>query len=147
MSVAPAPARNDPAIIERMYNALARGDVAGARACCTADSVVWHSFDRIALDLDETVKGWEDLVAAFPERGFADVRLAPTPDGWVVRQLMVGHTPTGVRVAWPLCAFVTLRDGLIARLDEYIDRTGSYVLHDDAPPLAELTTPGLPPRG
>jgi ketosteroid isomerase-like protein len=141
-----AAGRNDPAVIGRMYSALARGDVADARACCTPDAMVWHSFDRIALNLDETVQGWEQLVAGFPERGFADVRLSPTSDGWVVRQLMVGKTAAGVRVAWPLCAFITLRDGLITRLDEYIDRAGSYVLGDDAP-LADLTTPGLPSRG
>lgn len=146
MNLAPASTGNDPAVIERMYDALARGDVADARACCTPDAIVWHSFDRIAQDLDETVRGWNDLVAAFPERGFADVRRTPTPDGWVVRQLMVGRTPAGVRLAWPVCAIITLRDGLIARLDEYIDRTGSYVLHDDAPAFADLTTPGLPPR-
>ena len=59
-----------------MVRALARGDVAAARACCTPDMIVWHSFDRIELTLDETVQGWNDLVAAFPERGFADVRRA-----------------------------------------------------------------------
>ena len=134
----------DPAVITRMYDALARGDLAAARACCTPDAVVWHSFDRVALNLDETAQGWEQLVAGFPERGFADVRLTPTPDGWMVRQLMVGQTAAGVRLAWPLCAVITLRDGRIARLDEYIDRAGSYVLEGEAPPLAELTTPGLP---
>jgi ketosteroid isomerase-like protein len=137
---------SDQAVIDRMYDALARGDVAAARACCTPDAVVWHSFDRIALTLDETVRGWEQLIAGFSERGFADVRRTPTPDGWMVRQLMIGRTAAGVRLAWPLCAVITLRDGLIARLDEYIDRAGSYVLADDAPPLADLTTPGLPAR-
>ena len=132
----------DPAVIARMYDALARGDVAAARACCTPDAIVWHSFDQVALDLDATVKGWEQLVAGFPERGFADVRLTETPEGWAVRQLMVGRTQAGVRIAWPLCAFITLRDGLIARLDEYIDRAGTFAIADGME-LASLRTPGL----
>jgi ketosteroid isomerase-like protein len=146
VSVADTFARNDSAVIERLYDALARGDIAAARACCSPDAVVWHSFDQIALDLDATVRGWEQLVAGFPERAFADVRRTPTPDGWVVRQLMLGRTVTGVRLAWPLCAWITLRDGLIARLDEYIDRAGSYEVDDDGLALSDLSTPGLPPR-
>jgi ketosteroid isomerase-like protein len=134
------PAADTAAVIDRLYDALARGDVAGARACVTDDLVIWHSFDRVVIGLDEVVAAWEELVAGFPERSFVDVRRSPVPDGWVQRHQLVGRTSSGARVAWPLCLFVTLREGLVARMDEYIDRAGRYDLS-----AGTTTTPGLPP--
>jgi ketosteroid isomerase-like protein len=136
----PLPDVGTAEVIDRFYEALTRGDVAGARACVTADLTVWHSFDRIAIGLEEAVAGWEDMVAGFPERSFVDVRRSPVPGGWVQRQQMMGRTASGTQVAWPVCLFVTLRDRLISRIDEYIDRAGRYE------PAGDTTaTPGLPP--
>ncbi len=128
------------AVVDRMYDALARGDVAAARACVTDDVVVWHSFDQVAVGLDDLVTAWEQLVGGFPERSFVDVRRSPVPGGWVQRHTMVCTTASGDRVAWPLCLFVTLRGGLVCRIDEYIDRAGRYTPAD-----GDTTTPGLPP--
>jgi ketosteroid isomerase-like protein len=125
------------ALVDRFYDALARGDLFGARACCTADVRFWHSFDRIALSLDEASHGWERLFAGFPERAFVDVRRCQTENGFVQQLIMVGTTPAGVRLGWPLCIIIAVRDGLIARLDEYIDRAGHFVVTD-----ADLPTPG-----
>ena len=127
-------------VIDRFYDALTRGDIAGARACVTDDLVVWHSFDRIPVGLDEAMAGWVDMIANFPERWFVDVRRSPVPGGWVQRQQMVGRTASGTRMAWPVCLVVTLRDGLVARIDEYIDRAGQY-----EPAEGSTSTPGLPP--
>jgi hypothetical protein len=55
---------------------------------------------------------------------------------------MVVRTAAGDRMAWPLCLFVTLRDGLVSRMDEYIDRAGRYVPAD-----GDTSTPGLPSAG
>lgn len=134
------PAAETAAVIDRMYDALARGDVDAARACVTDDLVVWHSFDQVAVGLDDVVTGWEQLVSGFPERSFVDVRRSPVPGGWVQRHTMVATAASGARVAWPLCLFVTLRDGLVARVDEYIDRAGRY-----EPAAGGTGTPGLPP--
>ncbi|CAN7544002.1 nuclear transport factor 2 family protein [Phenylobacterium sp. LjRoot219] len=128
-------------VIDQLFDALARGDLAGAQACCTADVVVWHNFDRLPLGLEAVSHGWRELIANFAERAFVDVRREALADGYVQRHLMVARTADGVRRAWPIVIFVTLRDGRIARLDEYLDRGGAYVVADGEP----LTTPGLPP--
>jgi hypothetical protein len=128
----------DGAIIDRFYAALADGDVEAMRACCTPDAVFWHSYDRIPLALDEIAPAWRELVVGFPRRGFTDVRRATIPGGFVLRQQMVGETAAGRRMAWPLCCFIAVEGGLIARLDEYIDRAGTY-----APTQWDEPTPGL----
>jgi ketosteroid isomerase-like protein len=128
--------------IDALFDALARGDVAAARACCTPDVAIWHSFDGVVQDLETACRGWEWFVAAFPERSFVDVRRAPTPDGYVQQHLMVATRPGAGRLAWPICIVVTVRDGRIARLEEYMDRAGGFPAADD-----RVATPGLPPRG
>jgi ketosteroid isomerase-like protein len=131
---------SDGEIIDRLYGALADGDVTAARACCTDDLQVWHSFDQKIVDLQQTLLGWQQLVDGFPERSFVDVRRAAVPGGWVQRHQMVARTPDGKRLAWPLCLFVTTRDGLVCGIDEYIDRAGTYEIGEDV-----TTTTGLPP--
>lgn len=122
------------AVIDRLFAALAAGDLEAAGDCFTPGGVVWHSFDRVEQDRAAMVEGWRGLVAGFPERSFVDAWRAPIPDGFVQRQLMVGVTASGARLAWPVCIFVTLEDDKIARLDEYIDRAGKFELPDHAPP-------------
>jgi ketosteroid isomerase-like protein len=136
-SALPSPAT--AAMIDRMFDALARGDVAAARACCTPDVVVWHSFDRQPVSLAGS-GAWEKLATGFAGRSFVDIRRSAVPGGWVQRNQLIARTPSGARLAWPMCLFVTLRDGLIDRIDEYIDRAGHYEPSGDEP-----STPGLPP--
>lgn len=131
-------ATRDGAAIDKLLAALTAGDSNAARACCTDDVVVWHSFDQIPQNIGEATHGWEQFFAGFPERLFVDARRAAIPGGFVQQHLMVGTTASGVRLAWPVCVIVRLRDGLIARFDEYIDRSGSYQVTDGI-----LVTQGL----
>jgi ketosteroid isomerase-like protein len=131
--------RPGAAAIDAFFAALSRGDIAAARTCCTEDVRIWHGFDRLEQDLDQAAEGWTRFIATFPERDFVDVRRSATSNGYVQQHLMVASTPGGPRLAWPVCVLVRVRDGRIARLDEYMDRAGSYRVVDDKP-----RTPGLP---
>jgi len=124
--------------VTRLYDALSRGDIAAARACCAPDVRFWHCFDGIAQDLDGAAQGWEGLVAHTAARQSEDVRSVPTADGLVQQFVFVVRTPAGERKAWPVCVVVKIKDGLITRLDEYIDRAGSF-----DPGEGPVTTPGF----
>lgn len=116
----------DGAVIDRMFAALSCGNLADAAACFTPDARIWHSFDCIAHDLGAIMLEWEGLVANFPLRDFVDVRRQPTSSGFVQQHVMTGTTASGARRAWPVCIVVRIKDGHIARLDEYIDRAGAF---------------------
>lgn len=125
--------------VDRMFEALARGDVAAARATCTPDARIWHSYDRVAHDLDSIAREWEGLIAGTDEREIVDIRRQPTPDGFVQQHLFyIRPKGGGDRKIWPVCVVARIEGGLIARLDEYIDRAGAFA--SDAEPL---TTPGF----
>ncbi|MFM9979256.1 MAG: nuclear transport factor 2 family protein [Sphingomonadaceae bacterium] len=116
----------DTTIIDRMYDGLTSGDVAVARNCFTADAVIWHGFDRIAMNRDAAASDWQAMCDKFPERGVSDVRCQPTPTGLVQQHVWHMRTSEGKAMAWPVCLVVEIRDGLIARIDEYIDRAGWF---------------------
>jgi ketosteroid isomerase-like protein len=127
-------------IIDRFYAALCSGDVAGARACCAPDVRFWHSFDGVAQELEAASWQWEEQARTFPESGIADVRRMRGQDERFVQQHVFWiRTEAGDRLGWPVCMIVEVRDALIARLDEYVDRAGSHPIASE-----EIRTPGLP---
>ncbi len=133
---------DDPgAVIDRFYRALTAGDVAGARACCTADALFWHCFDGIAQDLDEASLAWAGLGTSFAEMRVQDVRRSVMANGRIVhQQWFVARKRDGAPMGWAVCLLVDLRDGLIARIDEYIDRAGPLAV-----PAPDARIPGLDP--
>lgn len=126
-------------VIDRMYEALGRGDVDAALDCLTDDARVWHSFDCASHDRAAMRGQWEATVRAFPEQALGDVRREPIEGGFVQRHVWSVKSADGERKAWACCIFVRIEDGRIARLDEYIDRAGSF----EPPEDGALVTPGL----
>jgi ketosteroid isomerase-like protein len=127
-------------VIDRFYAALCAGDLAAAQSCFAEDAYLWHSFDGTAQDLATAAAGWADLIAASGAREIHDIRRHETADGLVQQHVFVMTTPTGDRLAWPVCLVLRIERGRIVRLDEYIDRAGSFVAagHD------HVATPGMP---
>lgn len=130
---------SEDSVIDRLFTALSDGDLVAARSCCMDDAVFWHSFDQLAMNMDEIAKSWEDFFKSFPARNFVDVRRQSVGDGFLQQHLMVATLPNGDRRGWPACILVKLENGRIKRLDEYLDRAGSFPVSPDSP-----TTPGLP---
>jgi ketosteroid isomerase-like protein len=130
--------RSEPHILDSLYAALSGGRLDEALACLTPDAVVWHCFDGVLEDWATTRAGWEKLIANFLERGVSDVWRTEIPDGVVQRHLFSARTAAGKRMSWAVCLFVRIEYGLIARIDEYIDRAGVFELAE-----GELATPGL----
>ncbi len=116
----------DVNIVDRMYGALAAGDIASACDCYTDDAIIWHGFDRIEQSRDEAAKAWEDLAKTFAAQFATNVRRQPLAKGYVQQHEWHAQTADGKWMAWPICIVVEIRNGLIARLDEYIDRAGSF---------------------
>lgn len=124
--------------IDAMYAGLARGDIAAVAACFAPDARLWHSFDGIEQDAEAAAQGWAGLIAHSEARGIADVRRHPIENGLVQQHVFWLRTPGGVRKAWPVCLVVRLEGDRIARLEEYMDRAGSFDPGD-----GPIATPGF----
>jgi hypothetical protein len=52
---------------------------------------------------------------------------------------MTAKTQAGDMVGWAICVVVKIKNGLITRIDEYIDRAGKFAVAD----LTKAVAPGL----
>jgi ketosteroid isomerase-like protein len=129
-------------LIDRFYGALERKDLDGARACCASDAVFWHNFDGVAQDLEQASAGWQGLFDFFEENRIVDVRRDALPAGVVQRHLFLMRGADGILRGKPCAIFVRTRDGLITRIDEYIDLSSDLAVNDDV-----QVTAGLPEHG
>ena len=129
-------------VIDQFYLALSNKDLVAARACCSPAVRFWHSFDGVVQDLDQAALGWQGLFAHFPENRVIDVRREALVDGLVQRHLFLLRDKEGSLKGKACCIFVKVQNGLLTRLDEYIDLSRDLTLADDA-----RYTLGLPEVG
>lgn len=121
-----APQVSDAGPLGKLFDSLAGGDLAAALDCLAADGQVWHCFDRIAHDRAGSAQEWANFIAAFPERSFSDVRTSRTANGYVRQHVMTVRTSEGKRLSWEVCVVAVTEGDRIRRLDEYLDRGGSF---------------------
>ena len=120
------------ALADRMARAYEQGDLDGIAACYAPDAVLWHNFDgseqTVAEQLDATRwlnENLKDLRYEVVARHFFD-------GGYVQQQVVHGTlVRDGGAFAMPTCMNVTVRDGLVTRLDEYLDSAHLKPLQTD----------------
>jgi uncharacterized protein len=116
------------AIARRFASASRTNDAAAYVSLCAPGAVTWHNFDGLEVTTAQTVRTVEWLHRTVRDLTWVDVALYPTPSGYVSQTIMTGTAPGG-----PLhvhsCIVVTLNaDGLVTRVEEYLDRAQTAVL-------------------
>ena len=85
------------------------------------DVVIWHNFDQIEQRLDDNMKVMAWMAKTLTTMSYDEIRVQVTPDGYVQQHVLRGTTKSGVAIEVPACLIVTISDGKITRLDEYLD--------------------------
>ncbi|MEQ6901834.1 nuclear transport factor 2 family protein [Nocardioides sp. YIM 152588] len=114
------------ALLERWLPAF----LAGRRADddVYADGVsTWHNAGEWEAEIRRTPSRTRSVQAGATLR-VEDVRVRVSDDGWVVQSVTVGTSGSGDPVRIPSCLVVTVRDGRIARFEEYADSRAVEVL-------------------
>lgn len=109
------------ALAARFFSALERGDKAAVAACYTPDVTIWHNTDRVEQSLDDNMAALGFFFSALTDRRYENVRLSAFEGGFVQQHVLTGRLANGGRLVWPACIICQVRDGLIVRLDEYMD--------------------------
>ncbi|WP_206422700.1 nuclear transport factor 2-like protein [Nocardioides pantholopis] len=122
----PAGIEQARALAERWLPAFLQGR--RAEEDVYADGVsTWHNIGERETEIQRTpsrtrqVQGGADLRVE-------DVRLRVFDGGWVVQATTTGTGPAGGPVRVPSCVVVTLREGRIARFEEYADSRAAEAL-------------------
>lgn len=86
------------------------------------DFTMWLNFSGQTFDRDATVNHAKGLAKQLAGLRYRDVRLSLTEHGFVQQHVIENLLPSGERSKGiDACFVVQVRDGLIYRLDEYVD--------------------------
>jgi len=116
------------ALAERFLGAIESGDTDTVRACYAPDAKIWHNNDGIEQTVDQNMKSLGWFIRNLPDRHYRLVRREALPDGFLQQHVLEATLPDGVRWALDACVIVRVKDGLIVRLDEYLDSAQTAAL-------------------
>jgi hypothetical protein len=109
-------------------DATAGNDAHALRAIHEPDARTWHNLDGLSVSVDDSAESLAWLHRRVPDLHLDDVRLVPTPEGFVVRWTMAGTAPAG-SLRLHSCLVVELSPaGKVARAAEYLDSAQLAVL-------------------
>jgi ketosteroid isomerase-like protein len=108
------------AIAARLMAAITAGDAEAVGALYHEDMVGWRNIDGRELSRRQMLK-IIDFLGGVKGLRYEDVVVQPTPTGYVQQHVLCATAADGRAVRSPACLVVTLEDGLVRRLDEYLD--------------------------
>src|SRR3954452_18391980 len=116
------------ALADRMFSAIEQGDLDALRGCYAPDVVVWANIDQREMGIDQSMRvlGW--LCSKLADRRYQVTRRELIAGGFLQEHVLHGTAPDGTIIAMPACLVVTVTDGRISRIHEYLDRAGVAAL-------------------
>ena len=113
---------------KRFVAAIQDGDGEAVRAFYAPDAKLWHNTDNIEQTVDQNLKVLAWFVKTLPDRFYRVLRVEPLPDGFMQQHILEATLPSGERWALDACVVIKIENGLITRLDEYLDSAKSALL-------------------
>ena len=106
-------------LADRLFAAIEQGRFDDLYELYAPDAVIWHNHDGVEQNRDDNVRllRW---VGARTNLRYAEVRREATNRGFVQQHVLQASNAAGT-VQLAACIVVTVVDGRIARLDEYLD--------------------------
>ncbi len=108
-------------LVDRLIRGIESGDLAAVRSVYAPDVVVWAGFDDRARDVDASLGVLEWLLGVTTERRYEIVRRIEIDGGVLQQHVLHATTRSGSTFSVPACLVIRVGDGLITRVDEYLD--------------------------
>lgn len=109
------------ALIDRFFAAIEAGDVDLVRALYTPDAVIWHNDDLLEQSVEDNLRVLGGLHRVLSDLSYEVVRRADVEDGVLQQHVLRGSLPDGSQVALHCAMYLRVRDGKVARIEEYLD--------------------------
>ncbi|MGU3584635.1 nuclear transport factor 2 family protein [Rhodococcus sp. C26F] len=108
-------------LADRFFAAICSGDEAALAELYSPDACIWHNDDGLEQTVAENLRTLRWLGRTLDNFRYEDIRRYALSNGFaqqhVLRATLPGHGPLEV----PACLFVRMDNGLIVRIDEYVD--------------------------
>jgi ketosteroid isomerase-like protein len=115
-------AENDlHAFADRLFEAVAAGDLDTVAACYAPDATIWHNFTNVKQTPEQNLQ-MLGLLAAWKNFRFEDTRRRIIDGGFIQQHTMRGAAPDGQPFEAPSILIVKVgSDGKIKTVEEYFD--------------------------
>ena len=116
-----APAADSTHVARALFAAIAGGDVGAVDALYHDDALVFMNTTGATLTKRKMLGVIRFLTTQVSELRYEDVRLQPTPTGFVQQHVLACRAAGGEQVRAHACLVAVVEEGRIRRLDEYLD--------------------------
>jgi len=126
----PVPTSDTAAIAaaaDAFFAAIEAGDTEALGRLYHPDAKVWHNYDQIEQSVEENMKVLRFIVRTLSDRRYEEIRRIVLDDGFVQQHVLRGTTPRG-KLEMPAMVRVWIADGLVTRIEEYLDPAGAAIL-------------------
>jgi ketosteroid isomerase-like protein len=106
---------------DRFVGAIQTGDVPTVRSCYAPGAKIWHNTDNVEQTVDDNVKVLEWFIKTLPDRNYRVLRREALKDGFLQQHVLEATLPDGAAWKMSACVVIKMENGLITRLDEYLD--------------------------
>lgn len=115
-------------VAEAITAAFARRDINGFLQVYAPEISVWHNNDRKTQNYGENSAILGGFMNLFASLEYTDIRRTYVDEGIIQQHVVVGTLPDGRRFEMPACLILTIRDGRIVHIDEYLDPAPFYAM-------------------
>ena len=115
-------------IADRMFAAVAAGDVDTVRAIYSPDATIWHAHTNAEQSVDDNLRTLAYIAQHVKEFRYEERRCEATETGFVEQHVTRGIAPNGEAFSIPACIVCTVVAGRITRLEEYFDSAAAAPL-------------------
>lgn len=110
------------ALLDRIIAAAEAGDASDLANIYAPDAVIWHNHDLRDTTVAQNGRLLEGMAKWVTDRTYDERRISAFEGGAVQQHVLRGtRVSTGEKIALHACVVITVVDGKITRLDEYID--------------------------
>lgn len=109
------------AIAEKLVNCMSSGNGEDYARLWNDDAVLWHNFDGLEMTKAQIVEGFNSFVSQFPVRRITQVQVREFPGGYLQEHQFEAETADGRGFSTPSCLIVTVENGRLRRVHEYVD--------------------------
>ena len=106
-------------VAEKMARAVADCDLDALRELYTPDACIWNSSDDKEKTVEESLEFLAAQLSMLTKVRFEDVKLTPTPTGYIDQHYARAVLPTGDELRIPNILVVTLEGERVKRIDDY----------------------------
>jgi len=115
-------------LADRIMRAIETGDREAVAACYAPGARIWHNFDGVEQTVEENLRALAWVEKRLGARKYRIVARHAFDGGYVQQHELTGTLANGEAFSMPACLVVQVKDGRIARLDEYLDTAQSRKL-------------------